>query len=189
NPDRFYTDDSFASDHYDEMLTPEFRGAVARDASLEWIRDVYRLGSTGGPLHRVMRLDLQNAIAQHDLRKVDSATRSTGVSVRFPYLDPKLVEWVNRLPEHYKVRGLKKRYLFKLATKGILPDEILKKKKQGFGLPISVWLRSDRAFQQMVRDTLFDARARARHWWEQSCVERLLGEHERGSWDHSDSIS
>ena len=46
NPDRFYTDDSFASDHYDELLTPEFRRAVARDASLDWMRDVYRLGAT-----------------------------------------------------------------------------------------------------------------------------------------------
>ncbi|MGZ3438188.1 MAG: asparagine synthetase B family protein, partial [Polyangia bacterium] len=126
NPDRFYTDDSFASDHYDEMLTPEFRRAVARDASLDWMRGVYRLGASGGPLHRVMRLDLMNAIAQHDIRKVDSATRARGVSVRFPYLDPKLVSWVNRLPEQYKVRGLTKRYLFKKATRGILPDAIMR---------------------------------------------------------------
>ncbi|MDB4969225.1 MAG: asnB 1 [Myxococcales bacterium] len=188
NPDRFYTDDSFASDHYDAMLTPEFRGAVARDASLDWMRGVYRLGSSGGPLHRVMRLDLQNAIAQHDIRKVDSATRATGVSVRFPYLDPKLVSWVNRLPEHYKVRGLKKRYLFKLATRGILPVEILKKKKQGFGLPISVWMRSDPPFQAMMKETLFDARTRARGFWRQEFVERLIADHESGSWDHSDYL-
>jgi asparagine synthase (glutamine-hydrolysing) len=188
NPDRFYTDDSFASDHYDEMLSSEFRRAVGRDASLEWMRSVYRLGATGGPLHRVMRLDLLNAIAQSDLRKVDGASRSAGVSVRFPYLDPKLIAWVNRLPERFKVRGLKKRFLFKLAMRGILPDEILKKKKQGFGLPIAVWMRSDPEFQKMVRDTLFDARARARHWWEPSFVERLLTEHERGSWDHSDYL-
>lgn len=188
NPDRFYTDDSFASDHYEAMLTPEFRAAVPRDASLEWMRSVYRLGSTGGPLHRVMRLDLSNAIAQHDLRKVDSATRARGISVRFPYLDPKLVEWVNRLPEHYKVRGLQKRYLFKKATKGILPDEILKKKKQGFGLPISVWMRSDPPFQAMMRETLFATRTRQRGFWRPAFVEGLIAEHASGSWDHSDYL-
>ena len=128
------------------------------------------------------------ALAQHDLRKVDSATRSAGVSVRFPYLDPQLVAWVNRLPERYKVRGLNKRYLFKIATRGILPDEILKKKKQGFGLPISVWLRTDRDFKALVRDTLFDPRVRARNWWEPAFVEKLLAEHDRGSWDHADYI-
>jgi asparagine synthase (glutamine-hydrolysing) len=188
NPDRFYTDDSFASDHYLELLRPEFRSAVARDASLDFMRGVYRLGRTGGPLHRVMRLDLLMAIAQNDLRKVHGATRSAGVSVRFPYLDPSLVAYTSRLPERYKVRGLTKRYLFKRAMQGILPEQILRKKKQGFGLPIAVWLRSDPSFQRMVRDTLFDARAAARGWWEPAFVERLLAEHERGSWDHADYI-
>jgi asparagine synthase (glutamine-hydrolysing) len=152
------------------------------------MRSVYRLGASGGPLHRVMRLDLLMAIAQHDLRKVHGATQSAGVSVRFPYLDPQLVAYTGRLPERFKVRGLQKRYLFRRAMQGILPEEILRKKKQGFGLPIAVWLRSDRAFQSMVRDALFDPRARARGWWESAFVERLLGEHERGSWDHADYI-
>jgi asparagine synthase (glutamine-hydrolysing) len=188
NPDRFYTDDSFASDHYEQLLRPDFRRAVARDASLDFMRSVYAQGRSGGPLHRVMRLDLMMAIAQHDLRKVDGATRSTSVTVRFPYLDPNLVNWVNRLPEKYKVRGLTKRYLFKKAMLGILPEEILRKKKQGFGLPIAVWMRADRPFQDMVRDTLFSDRARKRGWWEPSFVERLMSEHERGAWDHADSL-
>jgi asparagine synthase (glutamine-hydrolysing) len=188
NPDRFYTDDSFASDHYEELLKPEFRRAVARDASLDFMRSVYRLGASGGPLHRVMRLDLLMAIAQHDLRKVHGATQSAGVSVRFPYLDPLLVAWTNRLPERYKVHGLQKRYLFRRAMAGILPEEILRKKKQGFGLPIAVWMRTDRAFQSMVRDTLFDARARSRGWWEPAFVEKLMTEHERGGWDHADYL-
>jgi asparagine synthase (glutamine-hydrolysing) len=188
NPDRFYTDDSFASDHYEQLLRPEFRRAVARDASLDFMRGLYALGKTGTPLHRIMRLDLLMAIAQHDLRKVDAATRSAGVSVRFPYLDPALVGYANRLPEKYKVRGLTKRWLFKRAMAGILPEEILRKKKQGFGLPTAVWLRSDRAFQDMVRDTLFTERARRRGWWEPAFVERLIAEHEAGAWDHSDYI-
>jgi asparagine synthase (glutamine-hydrolysing) len=188
NPDRFYTDDSFASDHYHELLRPEFRKAVTRDASLDFMRAVYRMGRSGGPLHRVMRLDLLMAIAQNDLRKVHGATRSASVSVRFPYLDPQLLAYTARLPERHKVRGLTKRYLFRRAMRGILPQEILQKKKQGFGLPIAIWLRSDRAFQSTVRDVLFDGRARARGWWEPAFVERLLTEHERGSWDHADHI-
>jgi len=188
NPDRFYTDDSFASDHYDTLLKPDFRRAVARDASLDFMRAVYAVGRSGSPLHRIMRLDLMMAIAQNDLRKVHGATRSAGITTRFPYLDPPLVDWVNRLPERYKVRGIDKRYLFKRAMKGILPEEILRKKKQGFGLPIAVWLRSDKAFQESVKETIFDERARARGWWEPAFVERIMDEHVRGAWDHADSI-
>jgi asparagine synthase (glutamine-hydrolysing) len=188
NPDRFYTDDSFASDHYEELLRPEFRAAVARDASLDAMRSIYRLGTSGGPLHRIMRLDLLMAIAQNDIPKVHGATRAAGVSVRFPLLDPQLVAYTSRLTERHKVRGLTKRFLFKRAMTGILPEQTLKKKKQGFGLPISVWLRSDPAFQETVRDALFDRRSAERGFWQPAFVEKLLSEHVRGSWDHSASI-
>ncbi|MBA8883552.1 asparagine synthetase B family protein [Dokdonella fugitiva] len=188
NPDRFYTDDSFGSDDYDELLTPAFRARVPRDASLEFMREVYALGGHAGPLHRIMRLDLGMAIAQNDLYKVHGACRAHGISARYPYLDPRLVAWTGRLPPDCKVRGTAKRYLFKQAMAGILPEDVLKKKKQGFGLPVAVWLRSDAPFQQFVREVLFDARTLARGVFERAFVERLLAEHARGSWDHSRGI-
>jgi asparagine synthase (glutamine-hydrolysing) len=188
NPERFYSDEGYASDHYAELLTPEFRASVAREASLDFMRSVYQLGTTGGPLHRIMRLDLLMAIAQNDLVKVHGAARAAGVSVRFPYLDPALVAWVNRLPERHKVRRLTKRWLFKRAMRPVLPEKILKKKKQGFGLPIAVWLRHDPAFRSFVRETLFSQRSRARGWWRPEFVESLFAEHDSGAWDNSDAI-
>jgi asparagine synthase (glutamine-hydrolysing) len=188
NPDRFYTDDSFASDHYDELLTPGFRAEVPRDSSLDWMRHVYAVGRDAAPLHRIMRLDLMNAIAQNDLVKVHGACKSRGITVRFPYLDPALVAFTGRLPARYKVRGTDKRYLFKRAMAGILPQATIRKKKQGFGLPTAVWLRHDKAFQSMVRDVLFDARARERGWFEPKFIEKLIAEHIEGSWDYSSEI-
>lgn len=188
NPDRFYSDDSFASDYYAELLTPSFREQVGRDASLDFMREVYAQGGDADPLHRIMRLDLAMAIAQNDLVKVHGACKANGISVRFPFLDPALVAYTGRLPANQKVRGLNKRHLFKKAMADVLPASILKKKKQGFGLPIAVWLRSDETFQAMVRSVLFDQRTRERGWFEPAFIERLLGEHIRGSWDHASQI-
>jgi asparagine synthase (glutamine-hydrolysing) len=188
NPDRFYTDDSFASDHHDELLTPAFRAAVPRDASLEWMRHVYAIGRDAAPLHRIMRLDLMNAIAQNDLVKVHGACKARGITVRFPYLDPALVAFTGRLPARYKVRGTDKRYLFKRAMAGILPEATIRKKKQGFGLPTAVWLRHDAGFQSIVREVLFDRRARERGWFEPAFIEKLIAEHIAGSWDYSSEI-
>lgn len=188
NPDRFYTDDSFASDYYAELLTPAFREHVSQDASLNFMREVYAQGGKADPLHRIMRLDLAMAIAQNDLVKVHGACKANGISVRFPFLDPALVAFTGRLPANQKVRGLNKRHLFKKAMADVLPASILKKKKQGFGLPIAVWLRSDEAFQSMVRSVLFDQRTQERGWFEPAFIERLLAEHIRGSWDHSNQI-
>lgn len=188
NPDRFYTDDSFASDHYDELLTPAFRDTIQRDASLDFMREVYAEGAAASPLHRIMRLDLNMAIAQNDLVKVHGACKAQGISARFPYIDPALTLYTGRLPAQYKVRGIEKRFLFKRAMADVLPQAVLRKKKQGFGLPIAVWLRHDESFQGMVRDVLFSQRARERGWFEQAFVERLIGEHIRGSWDYAGPI-
>ncbi len=124
-----------------------------------------------------MRLDLQMAIAQNDLVKVRGACRAHGISTRFPYLDPALIEYTGRLPAHYKVRGLKKRYLFKRAMAGILPEAVLKKKKQGFGLPVAVWLRQDAEFQSMVRSVLFDERTMQRGLFNRTFLESLMADH------------
>jgi asparagine synthase (glutamine-hydrolysing) len=188
NPDRFYTDDSFGSDYYEELLAPEFRREAARDASLDFLRRIYALGEDAAPLHRIMRLDLSMAIAQNDLVKVRGACRAHGISTRFPYLDPALIDYTGRLPARYKVRGLKKRYLFKRAMVGILPEAVLTKKKQGFGLPVAVWLRQDPEFQSMVRSVLFDEVTLARGLYNRAFLEKLMAEHARGTWDHSRGI-
>ena len=68
-----------------------------------------------------------------------------GVAVGYPLLDQRLVDFSLRLPTDYKLKGLKLRWFFKEALRGFLPDEILTKKKQGFGLPFGVWAtRHDR---------------------------------------------
>lgn len=188
NPDRFYTDDSFASDHYQELLTDGFRDQVGEHASLEFMRNVYAHGGESSELHRIMRLDLLMAIAQNDLVKVHGACKAHGITVRFPYLDPALVEFTSRLGARHKLRGLDKRYLFKRAMVDILPRQIIRKPKQGFGLPISVWLRNDPGMQSMLRDVLLDRRTLQRGWIQPGFIEQLIARHVAGGWDNSAAL-
>lgn len=188
NPDRFYSDDSFASDQFDELLSEEFRQCVARDDSLDLQRRIFHEARAGSELHRLMYLDLKMTIADNDVVKVVRASRTAGVSVMFPYLDRELVNYTGRLPSTDKVQGLEKRFLFKKATQDILPPEIRKKKKQGFGLPVSVWLRRNGPFREMARDVLFSSQCRQRGYFQPAHVEALMRRHERGAWDHAAEI-
>lgn len=188
NPDRFYSDDAFASDFYDSLLTDDFRAQVKRDASLAFMRKRFEQGEDADELHRIMRLDLAMAIAQNDLVKVNGACKYHRVGVRFPYLDPALVDFTGRLGVGYKVRGLQKRFLFKQAMRGILPVEILRKPKQGFGLPVAVWLKDDPDMQAQVRSVLLDERTRARGWIRPEFVAELIDRHMAGGWDYSAQI-
>jgi len=120
-------------------MSPAFRAQVPQDASLDFMRGVYAIGPRTEPLHQIMRLDLLMAIAQNDLVKVHRACRQHGVSVRFPYLDPALVDYCGRLAAHYKVRGLKKRYPFKQAVPHLLPAEVPDQRQPGFRPALAAW--------------------------------------------------
>ena len=58
------------------------------------------------------------------------------------------------LPAELKVKGSQLRYFFKETLRNFLPQEILAKKKQGFGLPFGVWLESDRGLRELAGDSL-----------------------------------
>jgi asparagine synthase (glutamine-hydrolysing) len=135
-----------------------------------------------------MYLDLKMTIADNDVVKVVRAAKLAGVQVVFPYLDRSLIDYTGRLPASDKVRGLQKRYLFKMATQSILPEEIRKKKKQGFGLPVSVWLRRSGVFHQMVHDIVLSPQAIGRGYCQSGFVRQLIERHERGAWDHASEI-
>jgi asparagine synthase (glutamine-hydrolysing) len=188
NPDRFYADDAFASEHFEDLLAPDFRAQLARDASLDLMRDVYRQAVAPTEIHRLMYLDLRMCISDNDLVKVTTSSRLAGVEPVFPYLDRSLVDFTGRLPGWAKLKGLNKRQLFKRAMQGVLPAEIITKKKQGFGVPVSLWIREHHGFQELVGDLLLSRAARERGYYQSDHVAALLDRHGRGVWDHGQEI-
>ena len=98
--------------------------------------------------------DWRFTLAEADLPKVCGSTALAGVAVGFPMLDTRLLEFSMQLPVHFKLKGLKLRWFFKEALRGFLPDEILTKKKQGFGLPFGVWALRHDGLRAMAQDSL-----------------------------------
>ncbi len=76
------------------------------------------------------------------LTKTDRASMMNSMEVRSPYLDNDLVEFARRIPGNYKYRFGKTKYILKKALKNIVPDEILNRKKKGFGVPLTSWLKT-----------------------------------------------
>jgi asparagine synthase (glutamine-hydrolysing) len=188
NPDRFYTDDAFASEYFGTLLGPAFRGAVGADDSLNHMREVYARIEAPSELHRLMELDLEMTIADNDIVKVSRAVKACGMAVRFPYLDRRLVEYAGTLPASAKVRRGEKRFLFKRAMSDVLPDEILRKKKQGFGLPTAVWFREHPGFRAMLDEVLLGRRTQERGLFETQQIRSIVRRHEKGAWDHGAEI-
>ncbi len=83
------------------------------------------------------RIYLQDDI----LNKVDRASMMVGLEVRSPFLDNDVVEFARRLPSKYKIFKGNQKYILKQAMKKILPSQVLIKKKQGFAIPLTNWLK------------------------------------------------
>ncbi len=188
NPERFYTDDSFASDFYDALLTHDFRATCPRRSSLEILDRHYGAIDTGAELNRLMYIDLQMAIADNDLTKVNRSAKAAGVSVLYPFLTPDLIQFMGRIPPHLKVNRTVKRYLFKQAVRPLLPDAILKKKKQGFGLPFGYWFRHDPKIGSFLGDILLSQSCMERGYLQRDFVAKLLDRHREGVWDYSNEL-
>ena len=138
-PDRLQTYNLLARLGHTEVLTAAFLDHVNQGSPLAQQRQVWQACSATTALDRNLAFDWRYTLAESDLPKVHMATSMAGVSVGYPLLDDKLLEFSMRLPTHYKLRGLKLRWFFKEALRGFLPDEIITKPKHGFGLPFGVW--------------------------------------------------
>jgi asparagine synthase (glutamine-hydrolysing) len=184
NPERFYADDAFASKWWDSLMHPQLARRAPRDSSVDIVRQHFQQAHANHELDRLMYVDLQMAIWGNDLPKVMTAARATGVRVRFPFLDPDLAQCSGALPAWMKVRGAKKRYLFKQAVANVLPREILRKTKHGFGVPIAEWIRTDRRVREAVLDPLLDTRSFTRTCLSVGGLQRIVDEHLRNDWDH-----
>ncbi|MBN8918344.1 MAG: hypothetical protein J0I31_22380, partial [Rhizobiales bacterium] len=153
-PDRMHMYNLLLRLGVDEVLSPDFLARIDLDAPARQQRAVWAQARTDSPVNRTLAFDWRYTLAENDLPKVCGTTRLAGVEVGFPLLDKRLLDFSLALPADYKLKGLKLRWFFKEALRGFLPDEIIAKKKQGFGLPFGVWANRHAGLKRLAEDSL-----------------------------------
>jgi asparagine synthase (glutamine-hydrolysing) len=137
-----------------DVFTPDFLAQVDPTDALRQQQGVWQQVPAASALNRMLAYDWRYTLAEADLPKVRGSTQLAGVVVGFPFLEQALVDFSLRLPTNYKLKGLRLRWFFKEALRGFLPDEIITKKKQGFGLPFGVWATRHPGLRAFARDSL-----------------------------------
>ena len=108
------------------------------------------------------------------LTKVDRASMAYALEVRAPLLDHRIVDFANSLPDALKLHGRRGKWFLKKALTGRLPEELLRRPKMGFGIPLADWLRKglrptvERVLQPRFLEAqgLFQPEALGRAWQE-----------------------
>ncbi|QWV95944.1 asparagine synthase (glutamine-hydrolyzing) [Geomonas nitrogeniifigens] len=166
---------------YTAEMQSQVRGMDAFDAVARILS-----GSEAAGLDQELELEQRLYLPDDILMKTDWMSMAVSLEVRVPFLDHELVDFVNRLPAGMKRRWNRGKLLLHDAMRDELPPAILKRRKQGFGIPLKGWLqgplfeRVDAAFSRSsgTLDRFIDRRgARA-----------LLAAHQKRQRDYTHQI-
>lgn len=137
--------EAFTDAHKKSLLSPRLRQQFDGQTSwqaLQPIREDFESKAwEKSPLNWMTYLDLRLRLPELLLMRVDKMAMGVGVEGRVPFLDHKFVEFAMSIPQAVKTRGGVSKYILKKAVRGLIPDELIDRKKQGFGIPHE-WFRS-----------------------------------------------
>ena len=160
------------------------RPEVARGLDLAWPR-AWQAGFFSGPgstLAHLLDHNFRTYLACDLQTKVDRSSAGCALEVRSPLLDTALVEYAGRLPDRLRRRGTRTKYVLREAFADLLPDEVKRGPKRGFGVPLGRWFRGP--LRQFVADTLGPG-ARINDLLQRSAVATLVDDHLGGRADRS----
>lgn len=134
------------------------------------------------PLNQVLLLDMRLYLENDILVKLDRASMMASLEGRVPLLNNDLVAYALGLPLNRKLRVLSSKFLLRRALRGILPENILKRPKKGFGIPVANWFRGP--LKEHLLSVLSSDRIAREGFFDAAAVRRLIDDHMAGTRDN-----
>ena len=166
-----------------DLYTPSFKDLNRELDSVDLTVKWYEQADAEQFLDRTLFVDVMSYLPEDLLVKVDIASMAHSLEARSPFLDHKVMEFAASLPPNLKLRGMETKFLLKDTLSDIVPQEILQRKKMGFGVPLDVWFRND--LKEMAYDVLLDQKSIERGYFRKEYVSKMLDEHVSKQYDHS----
>jgi asparagine synthase (glutamine-hydrolysing) len=168
------------------LLQPEAAAPILDGLDNNIVQRCVDTAPAGDQLDRKLYTDIKTTLVSEMLTKVDRMTMAHGLEARVPFLDHHLVSWAFTVPSRHKLRGGEGKYLVKKALEPHLPRSILYRPKQGFNVPMKLWMRSE--LRDFVRDNLTSAQLMERGLYRRAAVTALVDGHMSGQVDASNKL-
>ena len=168
------------------LYSPGFAGQLAASEVYAPVREALGRYTQDEALNRQLYADLSIYLAEDILVKVDRMSMATSLETRAPFLDGDVMELAFSMPGHLKIRNGERKWILKRAMKGILPDSILTRSKEGFSIPMKNWLR--RELQPLMRELLSPDRVKRRGLFDAAEVSKLMDDHVAGRENYAHTL-
>jgi asparagine synthase (glutamine-hydrolysing) len=128
-------------------------------------------------------IDQQISLEGDMLVKVDRSSMLASIECRAPFLNKKLWNYTQQLPEHYLLNQWDKKHILKEAFKNEFPKGFLNKTKKGFGVPVGDWLRT--ILKQELESYITDTFIQSQGLFQKDTIQKLVGDHLTGKSDNT----
>jgi asparagine synthase (glutamine-hydrolysing) len=150
-------------------------GHEAREAIGRLQNDVADLD----PLTQMLYIDTRANLPDDLLMVCDKTSMANSLEARVPFLDVRLVEFIETLPANLKLRGFTGKYLHKKACEKWVPREVVHRKKKGFANPVDVWFRSH--MRAYVDECLQSDNSAVASYFSRDYIREIISAHESGT--------
>jgi len=173
----------FTQDLKHSLFTQPVIDSIEVENSDQKILDYFDAGNADDLVDRMLYTDLMTRMPDHLMVIADRMTMAHSLESRAPLLDHRLTEYAAAMPARLKLHGSRLKFGLKEVAGRYLPRELIDRRKQGFGFPIALWMRTELA--DFLRRLFQQSRFVELGWFEQSALDKLLEEHLSGTTDHN----
>jgi len=166
-----------------QLISDNFGKSVSDSQALTFIGQFLGKPPIANGLDALLLTDTLTYLPYDLLVKVDITSMANSLEARSPFLDHKLMEFVARLPQQYKMKRYIKKYLLKKAIKDLIPNENIQRPKMGFGIPVGEWFRKE--LKGLLQESLLSEKSSRRGYFNPSFVKNMVKNHCEGRADHT----
>ncbi|MEP6731611.1 MAG: asparagine synthase (glutamine-hydrolyzing) [bacterium] len=175
----------FSRQRLERLWSPETRERFGTLSPYATAERFYESSDAHTMLNKLLYVDTKTYL--HELlMKQDQMSMAASIESRVPFLDHELVEFCARMPESMKIRGMTTKYVLRKIMTGVLPPEILSRRKMGFPVPIGAWLRGP--YRHVLDEFVLGHRALARGLFDEAALRQLVLSHTSGEANHAERL-
>ena len=130
------------------------------------------------PLSQMLYIDTRANLPDDLLMVADKTSMANSLEVRVPFLDYRLIEFIESLPPTLKLNWMTGKYLHKKALTKWLPKEVIYRKKKGFAHPIANWLQGP--MKPLLEDCLLSSDSAIARYFDQGYIRQIVKRHQEG---------
>ena len=171
---------------YRQDFKQELDSAKKRTSHGQFSKQLFKNMEGQDQLNKMLYFDTKTWLVDDLLIKADRMSMATSVELRVPFLDYRLVEFAAQIPSKHKIKKGEGKYPLKKMMEGILPNDIIYRKKMGFPTPLKLMFQNE--LKDYAKNLLLSDNTKLHQFFKVERIQQLITEHNANKYDHHKTL-